>query len=89
MPYPYNLESANCIFKPLIMESSLLNYLKALNLVFSPGPDGLPGCVLRYCAEELLRPLYNLFQLYGESCSFNDIWKASYIIPLRKKGNKP
>jgi len=41
--YPNHLNSANCIFSPVITESSLLSDLETILPTYSPGPDGLPG----------------------------------------------
>jgi len=53
-----------------------------------PGPDGIPGCVLRYCVEALCKPLLKLHTLYLESSQFPNLWKKSFVIPLHKKSSK-
>jgi len=59
-------------------ESSLLLYFQRVKPVYSPVPKGVPGCVLRYCAETLCRPLQNLlngfkkiFQTYVAYADFS------------------
>lgn len=87
-PYSYAVSKSNLIFCPTINESSLLNDLQRVKPVYSPGPDGIPGCVLRFCAEALCKPLLKLFTLSLESSQFPHIWKESFVIPLHKKGSK-
>jgi len=57
--------------KSLITEKSVLCELNLFKPVFSPGPDGLPGCVLRYCAGSLYLLLHRLFTLSVASCSIS------------------
>jgi len=81
--YPYPLNRANCIFTPAITESSLLRDLATTTSTYSPGPDGLPGCVLKFCASTICKPILKLL-----SSGFPTIWKDRFIIPLHKKGAK-
>jgi len=57
--YPYVIPKSNFICCPVIRKSSLLLDLQRVKQVYSPGPDGVPGCVLRYCAETLCRRFTN------------------------------
>ena len=86
--YPYNIPSSNGIFSPFLNESSLVKDLHLVKPVFSPGPDGVPACILRFCANSLSKPLLKLFSLSLETSLFPSIWKESFIIPLLKKGSK-
>jgi len=52
--------------------------------LYSPEPNGIQGCVLRYCAETLCRPLQEIFILSLKTCNFPHRWKGSYVIPLHK-----
>jgi len=79
---------ANCIFSPVITESSLLSDLETITPTYSPGPDGLSGCVLKFCARTICKPILKLFHLSISSSVFPTIWKDSFIIPLQKKGAK-
>ncbi|SPP90099.1 blast:Protein Wnt-5, partial [Drosophila guanche] len=69
---------------PRSYEGSLLHELQLVKPAFSPGPDGVTGCVLRYCAESLCGPLLKLFTLSIHSSRR----KESFIIPLHKKSSK-
>jgi len=86
--YPNSLNRANCIFTPEITKGSLLRDLATTTPTYSPGPDGLPGCVLKFCASTICKPILKLFSLSISSSLFPTIWKDSFIIPLHKKGAK-
>jgi len=68
--YPNHLNRANCIFSPVLTESSLLSDLETITPTYSPGPDGLPGCVLKFCARTICKPILKLFQLSISSSVF-------------------
>ena len=38
-------------------------FLDAININKAPGPDGIHGCVLKYCSRSLCRPLSIIFKL--------------------------
>jgi len=61
--YPNHINRANCIFSPLITKSSLLSDLEIITPTYSPGPDGLPGCVFKFCARTICKPILKLFHL--------------------------
>jgi len=86
--YPNPSNRANCIFTPIISESSLFRDLATTTPTYSPGPDGLPGCVLKFWASTLFKPILKLFNLFISSSVFHTIWKDCFIIPLHKKGAK-
>jgi len=86
--YPSPLSRANCIFTPAITKSSLLRDLATTTPTYSPGPDGLPGCVLKFCASTICKPILKLFNMSISSSVFPTIWKDSFVIPLHKKGAK-
>jgi len=70
------------------MESSLLRDLATTTPTYSPGPDGLRGCVLKFCASTVCKPILKLFNLSTSSSVFSTIWKDSFIFPLHKEGAK-
>jgi len=55
--YLNHLNRANCIFSPVITESDL----ETITPTYSPGPDGVPGSVLKLYAHTFLNPLLNFF----------------------------
>jgi len=86
--YHNHLNRANCIFSPVITESSLLSDLETITPTYSPGTDGLFGCVLKFCARTICKPILKLFHLSISSSVFPPIWQDSFIISLHKKGAK-
>lgn len=63
-------------------------YLTKLKPTTSYGPDGIPNCILKYCANSLVFPLTLLFNASIKAGHFPKIWKDSFIIPLFKSGKK-
>jgi len=86
--YLNHLKRANCMFSFAITESSLLSDLETITPIYSPEPDGLPGCVLKFCARTICKPVLKLFHLSISSPVYPTIWKDSFIFPLQKKGAK-
>ena len=55
----------------------------------SPGPDGIPFCVLRKLPEPALRAvLYVLNQIWTKA-TFPDKWREAHVICLHKPGKDP
>jgi len=73
--YPNHLNRANCINSPVITENSLLSALETITLTYCPGPDGLPGCVLKFCSRTICKPILKPFHLSISSSDFPTIWK--------------
>lgn len=86
--YPYCIHNSSSIRNPVIDYDSVFRSLSAVKAVYSPGPDGVPACVLTYCASSLSEPILKLFKLSLKSAAFPAIWKQSFIIPLHKKGSR-
>jgi len=59
--YPNHLYRSNCIFSPVIIESSLLSVLETITPTYFQGPDRLPGCVLKSCDQLFVNPFLNFF----------------------------
>lgn len=78
--YPYNIPSSTGIFFPFLNEISLIKDLSLVKPVFSPGPGGVPACLLRFCANSLRKPLIKIFSLSLETSFFS-------FLPLLKKGS--
>jgi len=51
--YPYPFPHSNCILMPLISEDDVFQNLHTVKLSFSSGPDLVPSCVVRKCADAL------------------------------------
>ena len=63
-------------------------FLDNININKAPGPDGIHGCVLKYCSISLCRPLSIIFRLSYNAGSIPAEWKSANIVPVHKKGEK-
>ena len=63
-------------------------FLDAINTNKAPGPDGIHGCVLKYCSRSLCRPLSIIFKLSYNTGVIPFEWKSANIVPVHKKGEK-
>ena len=52
------------------------------------GPDGIPGKILKMCANELADVYRLLFQASLDQGALPDDWKDACIVPLFKKGDR-
>lgn len=74
------------IIPPVISTSDVQKAIRKAKCSFSPGPDGIPSCILKNCCDSLCNVLCYLFNLSLSSECFPEQWKSSFIIPLFKKG---
>lgn len=72
----------------IVTDSDIINASKKLKSSVSPGPDGIPTCILVKCAHLLLEPLRHIFNLSLTTGSFPSQWKRSYMFPVFKKGDR-
>ena len=63
-------------------------FLDNININKAPGPDGIHGCVLKYCSISLCRPLSIIFRLSFNTGSIPAELKSANIVPVHKKGEK-
>ena len=61
--------------------------LKSQDFKKSPGPDGICGRTLKYCADQLSGVFQYLFQASLDTVTIPDIWKNSKVVPVPKKNN--
>ena len=59
--------------------------LSRINPGKSAGPDQIPGCVLKECAEQLMHVLTDIFDISLRQAVLPSCYKASAIIPVPKK----
>lgn len=71
-----------------ITEDHVLEALRKLKYSASPGPDGIPSCLLKRCSAALLVPLMKLFNCSLQRGTFPAAWKTSLLSPIFKKGDK-
>ena len=66
----------------------VLKLLANINENKATGPDGIPGKLLKICANEISEALSLMFQAsLDQGCIPND-WKTANIVPVYKKGNR-
>ena len=63
-------------------------FLDNINTNKAPGPNGIHGCVLKYCSNSLYRPLSIIFRLTYNTGIMPADWKSANIVPVHKKGDK-
>lgn len=68
--------------------NELLELMKGLDVGKAMGPDGVSGWVLKECAEELLKPIYEIVKCSLDSGKVPTDWKRANIVPIYKGGNK-
>ena len=71
----------------VIDQETVGRYLKATKVNKSPGPDGICGRTLRFCADQLSGVFRDIFQSSVDTATVPTIWKTSTIIPIQKKTN--
>jgi len=58
---------------------------KRINPQKSPGPDGIPGRVLRECADQLAEIFTSIFNLCLYQSAVPTVFKQTTIVPIPKK----
>ena len=48
------------------------------------GPDGIHGCILKYCSISLCRPLSIIYKLIYNTGIIPVEWKSANIVPIHK-----
>ena len=71
-----------------ISHAEIENSIKSLKASSSAGLDLIPAFIIKANRESFIYPLIILFNLSLSLNIFPDIWKASKIIPIFKKGKK-
>ena len=77
--------SASSLLNIQISEKGILKLLLNINENKAPGPDGIPGKLVKMCAEELCGVFQVLFQKSVDSGKVPSAWKVAHITPVYKK----
>ena len=85
--YSYKLSTIDQISMPFLQSQYVSKNLRNLRSIKSPGPDGIPSIILKYCSDTLAIPLTLLFNYSLKYSHFPTFWKKSYIVPLHKSGS--
>jgi hypothetical protein len=62
---------------------------KQVNIHKASGPDGLPGCVLRACADQLAGVFTDIFNMSLIEFVIPTCFKQTTIVPVPKNKGKP
>ena len=82
---PRSLIEISCIrFKP----DNVCNLLRKIDPSKSPGPDGIPGLLLKEGAPQIAEPLSKLFNPSLATGQLPSDWTRANITPIHKKGSK-
>lgn len=72
----------------LVSENEISELIKTLDIKKSAGPDGVPPLFIKYCVRHLTKPLSLIYNLSLREGCFPLKWKASYVIPIFKSGDR-
>ena len=61
--------------------------LKSIKCGKAGGPDNIGSKLLKYCAEQLVNPVWKFFQASLDQSVIPDVWKKSEIIPVPRNNN--
>ena len=61
------------------------NTFKQVNIVKAAGPEGLPGCVLQACADQLASVFTDIFNLSLSESVIPTCFKQTTTVPVPKK----
>uniref|UniRef100_A0A3P9LR30 Reverse transcriptase domain-containing protein n=1 Tax=Oryzias latipes TaxID=8090 RepID=A0A3P9LR30_ORYLA len=71
----------------MLSRDSVRRSLGRIKPQIAPGPDNIPGCVLRNCADELTDVITDIFNLLLSQAVIPSCFKATTIIPVPKKSS--
>ncbi|XP_058448683.1 uncharacterized protein LOC131428655 [Malaya genurostris] len=84
-----NVPVSNCFLHSIDIDvNSVQKTIAGLKSSSSAGPDGIPAVILKKCSAGIISPLYRLFRTSFTTAVFPDLWKASFMYPVYKKGDK-
>lgn len=86
--YDYYIESDVNLSRIEFGSDKVFDKLVNLDCGKGPGPDGIPPLFYRGCSPSLALPISEIFQLSHDKGCFPKIWKAAYVTPIFKGGDK-
>ncbi|KAK0132238.1 RNA-directed DNA polymerase from mobile element jockey [Merluccius polli] len=69
---------------PTIQQHQVLQVLRSIDISKAPGPDGVPGKVLKSCAHQLAAVFTNIFNRSLQQATVPTCLKTATIIPVPK-----
>jgi hypothetical protein len=71
-----------------ISEREVCLKMKQVDMSKGSGPDEIPPKFIRFCAEELCKPLAIIYNKSISSGTFPSRWKCAHIVPVFKAGDR-
>jgi hypothetical protein len=71
-----------------VTECDVRDIIKSLKNKNSSGYDGISNNILKYCINEISKPLTYIFNLSIRTGVFPDRFKYAIVRPIYKKGDK-
>ena len=71
-----------------VKEHEVLKLMKELDVRKAMGPDGVAGWILKECADQLVKPVYNIIRHTLDKGELPLEWKRANIVPIYKGGDK-
>ena len=68
-----------------VTEEAIVEFIGSLDVSKSCGPDNLPAVVLRNCAKELTKSIFDLFRNFRRLGIYPSAWKIGAVSPIFKK----
>lgn len=69
-----------------MLPAEIIRTIKRIKNQKAPGPDGVPGAIIKLVGDELSEPLAHIFTECLKVGRFPDQWKEASLVLLRKKG---
>jgi len=85
---PLNYRPYSCVQWIPFSVSEVEKATKGIKNKRSSGPDELPMCMVKDCADLIIRDLHRLFNDCVANNFFPEEWKLAKVTPIHKKGKK-
>uniref|UniRef100_A0A1A9VCG1 Uncharacterized protein n=1 Tax=Glossina austeni TaxID=7395 RepID=A0A1A9VCG1_GLOAU len=86
--YCHYIENYDIFPNVKFLDSEVFNAVCGQKSSCLPASDGVLSSVLISCADILMKPIKEIFNIYLPGGIFPDIWECSYILPLHKSGSR-
>ena len=73
---------------PVITVDTITSAIKRVKSSYTPGPDGIPAVILKWCASALAPSLMKIVKESLRCGTFPATWISSWMTPIYKKGCK-
>ena len=84
----FSVNSHNFLKDVSISENIIKKHINTLKLKNTAGSDGIPEILLKLTKNEIVKPLYIIYNKCIQEGIFPSVWKHSIVRPVFKKGDK-